>query len=191
MDDLYRTIDFSKISGYPHVIPEKSLQKLPCFQGNSVVDARRHVLFFSLCFNKWCHYASHEDIGMELFIMCFDDDDIDWFMKLKDNQVKTYKELIDAFMEKWNDEEPPDIKTINSNAKTDASTTPIEELIEVIKATKFICENQLKILEAHLASASNYIGYSDHIELELHREHEEEFHLGILEEIEDMDDFRS
>jgi hypothetical protein len=48
MDDLYRPIDFSEISGYPHVIPEKALQKLPCFQGNNVVDARRHVLGFSL-----------------------------------------------------------------------------------------------------------------------------------------------
>jgi hypothetical protein len=54
-----------------------------------------------------------------------------------------------------------------------------------------MCVTQLKILQAHLVSASNYIGYSDHIELELHREHEQEFHLGILEEIEDMDDFRS
>jgi hypothetical protein len=34
-------------------------------------------------------------------------------------------------------------------------------------------------MEAHLASASNYIGYLDLIELELHREHEEEFHLEI------------
>jgi hypothetical protein len=68
--------------------------------------------------------------------MSFDDDDLDWFTKLKDNQVKTYKELIDAFMEKWNEEEPPDIKTVNSNVKTDASAAPVEELTEVIKATR-------------------------------------------------------
>jgi hypothetical protein len=37
-------------------------------------------------------------------------------------------------------------------------------------------------LEAHLASASNYIGYSDLIELELHSEQEREFHLEILDE---------
>jgi hypothetical protein len=182
MDDLYRPIDFSEINGYPHVIPERALQKLPCFQGSNVVDARRHVMFVSHCFYKWCHNARHEDIGMKLFIMSFDDDDLDWFMKLKDNQVKTYKELIDAFMEKWKEDEPPDIKTVNSNVKIDASTAPIEELTEVIKATKFICVNQLKILEAHLASASNYIGYSDRIEREFHREYEEELHLEILDE---------
>jgi hypothetical protein len=182
MDDMYRPIDFSIISGYPHVIPEKKpLQNLPCFRRN-FIKARSHVIRVSHCFYKWCHYALHEDIGMELFIMYFDDDDIDWFTKLKDNQVKTYKELIDAFMEKWNEEEPPDIKRIISNVKTCASTTPIEELIKVIKSIEFICVNQLKILEAHLVSASNYIGYSDLIELELHREHEEEFHLETLNE---------
>jgi hypothetical protein len=148
-----------------------------------VVDARRHVLFVSLCFNKWCHSVLHEDIGMKLFIMSFDDDDdLDWFTELKDKQVKTYKELTNAFMEKWKEKEPPDIKTISSDIKIDVSTTPIEKLTEVIKATKFICVNQLKILEAHLASASNYIGYSDLIELELHREYEREFHLEILDE---------
>jgi len=142
-----------------------------------VVDARRHVLFFSLCFNKWCHNALHADIGLELFIMSFDDDDLDWFMRIKDNQVKTYKELIDVFMEKWKEDETPDIKIVNSNVNIYASTTPIEELTEVIKATEFIYVNQLKILEAHLASASNYIGYLDRIEKEFHREYEEELHL--------------
>jgi hypothetical protein len=43
MDDLYKPIDFSAISGYPHVIPERVLQKFPCFQGSNVVDARCHV----------------------------------------------------------------------------------------------------------------------------------------------------
>jgi hypothetical protein len=85
-------------------------------------------------------------------------------------------------MEKWKEKEPPDIKTVSSDIKIDA---PIKKLTEVIKAIEFICVNQLKIMEAHLASASNYIGYSDLIELELHREHKEEFHLEIPEEIED------
>jgi hypothetical protein len=90
--------------------------------------------------------------------------------------------LNNAFKEKWKDKEPPDVKTDSSDIKIYA---PIKKLTEFIKATKFICVTQLKILQAHLVSASNYIGYSNRIELELHREHEEEFHLGILEEIED------
>jgi len=106
---------------------------------------------------------------MKLFIFFFDDDDIGWFTELKDKQFKTYKELTNDFMEKWNEKESPDIKIVSSDIKMDA---PIEKLTEVIKSMKFICVNQLKILESHLASASNYIGSSDLIELELHSEQE-------------------
>jgi hypothetical protein len=34
MDDLYSLIDFSAISGYPHIILENALQNLLCFQSN-------------------------------------------------------------------------------------------------------------------------------------------------------------
>jgi len=52
MDDAYRPIDFYEIIGYPHIIPEKDLQRLPCFLGNNVVDCRRHVYRASHCFAK-------------------------------------------------------------------------------------------------------------------------------------------
>jgi hypothetical protein len=98
MDDLYKPIDFSAISGYPHVIPEKTIENLSCFQSNNIIDARHHVKKVSLFFNKWCCNALYEDVGMKLFILSFDDDDLDWFTELKDKQVRTYNELIDAFM---------------------------------------------------------------------------------------------
>jgi hypothetical protein len=141
MDDLYKPIDFSAISGYPHVIPEKTLQNLPCFQSNNVVDARHHVKRVSPCFNKWCCNALHEDVMMKLFILSFDDDDLDWFTELKDNQVKTCNELIDAFMEKWKDKEPPDIKTVSSDNK-DASPDSNKVLKDVCKAMEFIYAKQ-------------------------------------------------
>jgi hypothetical protein len=150
---------------------KKVLQNLPCFQSNNVVGARRHVSRVSLCINRWCCNALHEDIKMKLFILSFDDDDLDWFTELKDNQVKTCKELIDAFMEKWRDKEPLDIKIVSSDNK-DASTDPIKKLTEVIEAMKFIHANQLKSMEANLAEAMNYVGYSDPIESEFHREQE-------------------
>jgi hypothetical protein len=49
MDDLYKPIDFSTISDYPYVIPEKEIKNLPCFQSNNIVDDRRHVKKVSLC----------------------------------------------------------------------------------------------------------------------------------------------
>jgi hypothetical protein len=82
------------------LILEKALQNFPCFQSNNVVDARRHVKRVSHCFNKCCCNALHEDVGMKLFILSFNDYDFDWFTELKDKQVKTYNELIRAFMEK-------------------------------------------------------------------------------------------
>jgi hypothetical protein len=175
MDDLYRPIDFSAISGYPHIIPENALQNLPCFQSNNIVDARRHVKKVSHCFNKWCCNSLYEDIKMKLFILSFDDDDLDWFTELKDNQVKTCKELIDAFMEKWKEKEPPVIKTVNSDASPDSSKK------EVIQAIELIYANQLKAMESLLAEAEACIEYSDPIEPELHSEQEKEFHLEISE----------
>jgi hypothetical protein len=153
MDDLYKPIDFSAISRYPHVILEKALQNLPCFQSNNVVDARRHINRVSHYFNKWCCNALYEVVGMKLFILSFDDDDLDWFTEVKDEQVKTYNELIDAFMKKWKEKEPPDIKTIGLDTKIDASPDSNKKFKEVIQAMEFIYAKQLKVMEAFLAKA--------------------------------------
>jgi len=138
MDDLFRPIVFSEISDYQHMISKKDLQKLPCFQGDNVVDARR--MFVSHCFYKWCNNASYEDVKMKLFILSFDDDDLDWLTKLKDKQVKTYNELIDAFMEKWKEKKPPDIKSISPYTKIDTSPDSIEKIKEIIQAMQFAHE---------------------------------------------------
>jgi hypothetical protein len=116
--------------------------------------------------------------GMKLFILSFDDDDLDWFTKLKDKQIRTYKELTNAFMEKWKEKEPPIIKTVNSDASLDFD----EKFTDVIQAMRFAHEMQLKDMEARLAEAEAFIKYSDPIEPELHSEQENEFHLEILEE---------
>jgi hypothetical protein len=65
---------------------------------------------------------------MKLFILPFHDDDLNWFTEFKDKQVKTYKELVEAFMEKWRDKKPSNVKTISLDTKIDASTTPIKKL---------------------------------------------------------------
>jgi hypothetical protein len=149
MDDLYKPIDFSAISGYPHVIPEKAIENLPYFQSNNMVDARRHVRKVSLCFNRWCCNTLYEDVGMKLFILSFDDDDLDWFTRLKDKQVRTYKELTNAFMEKWKEKEPPVIKTVNSNASPDFD----KKSTDIIQAMRSAHAIQLRDMEARLAEA--------------------------------------
>jgi hypothetical protein len=133
----------------------------------------------SHCFNKWCYNALYEDVGMKLFILYFNDDDLDWFTELKDKQVKTYNELIDAFMEKWKEKKPLDIKTINPDTKIDASPDSNKKLKEVIQAMEFIYAKKLRAMEARLAEPEACIEYSNLIEPELHSEQEREFHLEI------------
>jgi hypothetical protein len=59
------------------------------------------------------------------------------FTELKDNQVKTCKELIDAFMEKWKDKAPTDIKTFSLYNKY-ASPDSKKVLKDVFNTMKFI-----------------------------------------------------
>jgi len=68
MDDYFRPIDFSVINGCPHVILEKTIEKLPSFQGNNAITAKAHNKAFSLCINKWYSGATHnhQDIKMKL-----------------------------------------------------------------------------------------------------------------------------
>jgi hypothetical protein len=81
---------------------KKALDKLPSFQGNNVVSAKSHIKAFTHCINKWCG-NTHEDVKMKLFVLSLEEDALDWFMELDDNKVKTIKELIDAFAERWGD----------------------------------------------------------------------------------------
>jgi hypothetical protein len=67
--DIYDPCDFSNINGYPHAILEKTIEKLPSFQGNNAISAKMHVKYFMRCINKWCVVHDHEDVKMKLFIL--------------------------------------------------------------------------------------------------------------------------
>jgi hypothetical protein len=112
---------------------------------------------------------------MKLFILSFDNDDLDWFTKLKDSKVKTCKELIDAFMLKWKEKEPPVIKIVSSNASPDFD----EKFTNVIQAMKFIHAMQSKAMKTYLVEAEAYFKHLDPIEPKLHSEQEKGFHLEI------------
>jgi hypothetical protein len=66
MGDLLSPCNFANIQGDPHAIPEKSIEKLPSFQGNDVISVVSHILNFNLCVNKWSNGHNHEDIKMTL-----------------------------------------------------------------------------------------------------------------------------
>jgi hypothetical protein len=105
------------------------------------------------------------------------------------DQDETYNELVDAFMEKWKKKNLPGIETINSDIKIDTPPDSIEELKEIIQAMQLAhreqfeaMEDQLEIMEAHLAEEGACIEYPDPIELELHSEQEREVHMEISDE---------
>jgi hypothetical protein len=160
------------------LIPEKAIENLPCFQNDNVINARRHVQRVTHCFNKWCCNALYEDVGMKLFILSFDDDDLDWFTKLNDKHIRTYKELTNAFMEKWKEKEPPVIKTVSSNASPDFD----KKSTDIIQAMRFAHAIQLRDMEGRLAEAEALFKCSDPIEQEFHNKQDNEFHLEIPKE---------
>jgi hypothetical protein len=107
MDDYFSPLDFSTINSYPHVLPEKDIDKWPTFQGNNVITTKAHIKAFSLCINKWCNGATHnhEDVKMKLFACYLEEDAYDWFYGLDDNKFVAIKNLIEAFIERWGDKE--------------------------------------------------------------------------------------
>ena len=49
MNELFAPCDFTNINGYPHNIPDKTIEKLPSFQGNNAISATSHVKSFNVC----------------------------------------------------------------------------------------------------------------------------------------------
>ena len=78
MDDLFKPCDFSNIVGYPHVLPDKAIEKLPSFQGDKTVNVKSHILRFNICLAKCCNTHEYEDVKMKLFVLSFEEDVMEW-----------------------------------------------------------------------------------------------------------------
>ena len=91
MEDLCKPCDFSNITGYPHDLPDKAIERLPSFQGNNAISAKSHITKFNQCLAKWCNAHNHEDVKMRLFILSLEDDAMEWFQDQNDNKFKTLK----------------------------------------------------------------------------------------------------
>jgi hypothetical protein len=44
MSAFLRPLNFAAIQGAPHAVPDKAIEKLPCFQGNNAINAHSHIL---------------------------------------------------------------------------------------------------------------------------------------------------
>jgi hypothetical protein len=74
MSIFMRPLNFAAIQGAPHAIPNKVVEKLPCFSGNNVVSAHSHIWNFDLCVFKWCRVHDEEDVKMTLFVYSLEGD---------------------------------------------------------------------------------------------------------------------
>ena len=50
MSAFLRPLNVAAIQGAPHAIPDKAIEKLPCFQGNHVISAHSRILNIDLWF---------------------------------------------------------------------------------------------------------------------------------------------
>jgi hypothetical protein len=89
MGDPLSTCNFINVQGYPHLVPNKDVEKLPAFQGNNVVSARSHITNVNMCILKWCSGHDHEDVKMKLFVYSLEGEALEWFIEQYDNKFST------------------------------------------------------------------------------------------------------
>jgi hypothetical protein len=104
MSMFMRPLNFAAIQGAPHAIPDKAVEKLPCFSGNNVVSANSHILNFELCVFKWCQGHNEEDVKMTLFVYSLEGDVAEWFSEQDPNKFSTLAEIVKTFKERWGDQ---------------------------------------------------------------------------------------
>jgi ribonuclease HI len=104
MSAFLRPLKFTAIQGAPHAIPDKAIEKLPCFQGNNAISAHSHVLNFDLCVLKYCRGHDEEDVKMTLFVYSLEGDAAEWFSEFDPNKFSTLDEIVSEFKERWGDQ---------------------------------------------------------------------------------------
>lgn len=58
MNDLFAPCDITNTNCYAHNIPDKTIEKLPSFQGNNVISSTSQVKNYNVCIFKWCNIAN-------------------------------------------------------------------------------------------------------------------------------------
>jgi hypothetical protein len=92
------------IVGYPHDISEDVIDNLPNYHNYG--DARDHIRAFMQCIDEWCDPPIYEDVLMQLFVMTFcEEDAYDWFVLHKDNEIKTMRDFLHGFLERFGDDQ--------------------------------------------------------------------------------------
>jgi ribonuclease HI len=104
MGSFLRPLNFAAIQGYPHVVPEKAIDKLTTFQGNNAISAKSHILNFERCVQLYCGGHNHEDVKMTLFVYSLEGDALEWFTDFPAAKFSTLEEILDEFRKRWGDQ---------------------------------------------------------------------------------------
>ena len=99
MTYYFKPLDFTQIASQPHAIPNKAIEKLPTFQGNSAIIATAHLQAISKCFFSWVRDVAqqHDDVYMKLFALSLEGDAYDWYTGLDDNSYANYANFLKGF----------------------------------------------------------------------------------------------
>ena len=109
MGEYFSPLDISHITGQPHILPDKVVDKLPIFTGTDAINASLHLRNFSRCINAFIidHAHRHEDVYLKLFALSLDGDAGDWFNNLLDNSFATLATFKTAFTNKFGEKKEP------------------------------------------------------------------------------------
>ena len=76
MGEYFSPLNITQITGQPHDLPDKAVDKLPMFIGTDAINANLHLKNFSRCISAYISDPTHrhEDVYMKLFALSLDGD---------------------------------------------------------------------------------------------------------------------
>jgi len=97
--DLYKPLNMANIQGYPNQMSSYVNKWLPKFFGNNVITVEDQIYVMGRDIDNVC--IDHEDVAMRLFSSSLNEEAIDWFKGLPDNQIKTYDAFTTLIKSRW------------------------------------------------------------------------------------------
>ena len=132
--DLFVPCDFTNIQGATHGYPYffgEAINDFPPFQVNNAFTVEPHFQNVNVCISKCCPYSDYEDVKMKIFFLTLSRDALDWFIKILDNTFDSLQPIIDAFEDRYGDQDNVKAKTkVKENIEVENN---FKELIQMVK----------------------------------------------------------
>ncbi|KAH9324610.1 hypothetical protein KI387_004788 [Taxus chinensis] len=93
------------MAGYPNVVPQDVINRMPKFQGNNAITIDQHLNIFVNMMEDF--EIKFEDVYIKLFIHTLEEDAQDQFKYLLDNSIDSWKKMKNAFILQYGDKKYP------------------------------------------------------------------------------------